>query len=322
MVIVHELWLAKGSKFTRLTPITGDIQWRSNTDELGDELTFPIAVGDGLPKNPLDVGDMVILRNKEELFRGIIVDEDRSDRASVGYTAFDFAFYLNKSTATYQFKKMRADKCINKILNDFDINIGSIPTMRTNIDKIYNNKKVSDIIQEILDKVKRKTGTKYDMEMRANKLFIEKRGSRKIKSLIDLYGKTYDATEFISSASRKRSIQDMTNVIQVVGEDDKVVHTERDNKMINKYGRLQDAVTLEQDEKRSAKKVAKAELKELSKVSEETSIELLGDNNVRANRILEVNEPITGIKGDYLITSATHNISDGIYTMQLDLEGM
>ena len=94
--MAHELWLAK-SEFIRLTPITGNIQWRSNIDELGDELGFDIAEGEGIPKNPCNIGDMVVLRNKEEIIRAIIVDENRSGNNSVGYTAFDFAFYLNKS---------------------------------------------------------------------------------------------------------------------------------------------------------------------------------------------------------------------------------
>lgn len=318
--MAHELWLGKSQNFIRLTPIAGNIQWRTNLDELGGEMSFDIAIGDNLPKNPINIGDLVVLRHKEELFRGVIIDENRNNDSPVVYTAFDYAFYLNKSNATYQFKKMTADKCIRKILSDFNVPIGNIPKMNTQIDKIFNDMVVSEIIKEILEMARQKSGTRYDMEMRAGKLYIEKRGNRKIKSLIDMYGKTYDNTLAISNPSRSRSIADMKNAIQIIGNDDKVVYSTQDRSMINKYGRLQTVVTLDQDEKRSAKQVAENELRQLSKVTEETSIELIGNNRVRANRILEIEEPITGLKGDYLVTSATHNLSGGLYTMSLDLE--
>lgn len=324
--MAHELWLVKGATMTNITPLIGSIGRRSNVDELGEEITFDVAFNDARyhPKSPVDLGNMVILKNeKKELTRAIVVDEDKSGRSPIGYTAFDFAFYLNKSNSIYQFNNVRADQCIKKILRDFGVPVGKIVSIPTKIKKIFNNEVVSDIIREILEMAEKKRSTKYLMEMRQGKLYIEHQKDKVIKASFKLAGNIAkdNATDAIMNPTRKRSVTDMKNSIQIVGEDDKLVHTANDNKMISKYGKLQKVISLDKDEKHSAKQIAQNELKALSRVVEETSVELIGDDDVRAGRILEVNEPITGLKGKYLITDVNHTMSGGVHTMSLGLEG-
>lgn len=321
--MAHELWLIKGSTMTNITPLVGIISWRSNIDELGDELSFNIAFNDTnfFPNNPCDIGDMVVLKNEEyEITRAIIVDEQKNGRSPISYTAFDFAFYLNKSSAVYQFNKMPADQCIKKILENFGIPIGTIVSMPVPITKIFPDDKVSDIIKEIITITEQKLGIKYLMEMRQGKLCIEKQNDLTVKANFILGGKSYNATDAIMNPSRKRSISDMVNSIQVVGNNDKLVLIQDDDSMIKKYGKISKVITLDQKEKISAKEVAMNELKQFSKVAEEISIELIGDDRVRAGRLFDVVEPITGIKGTYLINDASHSIENGIHKMSLGLE--
>lgn len=320
--MAHELWLVKGSTMTNITPLVGTIGWRSNIDELGDELSFDIAFNDAdfFPSNPCEIGDMVVLKNGAEITRAIIVDEQKNGRGAVGYTAFDFAFYLNKSNAVYQFNKMAADQCIKKILGDFGVSIGTIVSIPVPISKLYPDDKVSEIIKDIITIAEQKLGIKYLMEMRQGKLFIEKQKDLTVKAEFMLGGKKYNSTDAIMNPSRKRSISDMVNSIQVVGNNDKIVLNKDDDAMIKKYGKIQKVITLDQKEKKSAKEVAENELKLLSKITEEISVDLIGDDRVRAGRLFEIKEPITGIKGTYLISSADHTIENGIHKMSLDLE--
>ncbi|MEK5070792.1 XkdQ/YqbQ family protein [Sporosarcina sp. FSL K6-1508] len=321
--MAHELWLIKGSTMTNITPLVGSIGWRGNMDELGDELSFNVAFSDVefFPKNPCDIGDMVMLKNEgKEITRGIIVDEQKSGRSPVDYTSFDFAFYLNKSESTYQFSKMAADQCIRKILGDFGIAIGNIVSIPVPITKIFPGKKPSDIIKEILEIAEQKLGIKYLMEMRQGKFFIEKQKDLIITAKFTLGDKSYNATDAIMNPSRSRSISDMVNSIQVVGNNDKIVLNKDDDVMIKKYGKIQKVITLDQEEKKSAKEVAENELKLLSKLTEEISIDLIGDDNVRAGRLFKVVEPITGIDGTYLIKDVDHSIENGIHKMSLNLE--
>lgn len=322
---MHSLELLKGNRLIDITPILGPFSRRSNSSELGEEISFSIATAQTprFPKNPCDIGDLVILKKKgKEITRAVIVDETKSDQFSVSYSAFDYAFYLNKSNAIYKFKKVRSDAAIKKILRDFNIPVGNVVSIPVLVDKIFNDVTVSSIIEEILEMAEKKNGIKHVMEMRQGKLYIERQRDKVIVARFKLHekGDSFDATIAIANPSRKRSIVDMVNVVQVVGEDDKLLLTRKDNAMMRKYGRLQKVVKLDKEEKKSAATIAANELKELSKVVEESSIELLGDDSVRAGRLLKVNEPITGLKGLYLIKDVTHTYEGGIHKMQLGLE--
>src|SRR5690606_15597533 len=159
--------VVKGPTMTDITMMTGSINWRSNVDELGDEISFDLVTSPRyFPRSPVDLGDIVILKNgNEEITRAVVVDESKSEDA-VSHTAFDYAFYLNKSNAVYQFKKMRADECIKKICRDFNVPVGYIAPIPTIITKIYNDVLVSDIIRDILEAAERARKTKYLLEMR------------------------------------------------------------------------------------------------------------------------------------------------------------
>ena len=321
--MAHELWLIKNTKMMNITPLIGSIDWRSNIDELGDEISFDIAFNDAkyFPKNPCDLGDIVVLKNGNyEITRAIIVDEMKDGRSPIGYVAFDYAFYLNKSTAIYQFNNLPADQCIKKILSDFNVPIGNVVSMPVRIYKIFPDDTPSDIIKEIIEAVERKQGIKYVMEMRQGKMYIEQRADLIIKGTFKLADNILpnDVTDAISNPSKSRSIADMINSIQVVSND-KVVLSKEDTPMVNKYGKLQMVVALDENEKLSAAQIAQNELKELSKITEEISIELIGDDRFRAGRLFEVVEPVTGIKGTYLIKDATHTIAGRIHKMTLGL---
>jgi hypothetical protein len=319
----HELWLFKNQKLTNITPIVGAINWQSHVDELGLQLDFDMAKSDmkHFPKNPLNLGDLIILKNKEEITRAVTVTEDSLGVNKIQYTSFDYAYYLNESDAIYQFNRVRADQAITKILNDFNVPIASIASMPTLINKIYPGDAVSEIIKDIIKQVEKDLGTKYRMEMVKGRMVIEKQSNLLIKGTfkpaINLGER--NITDAISNPTRTRSINGMKNRIQIVSED-KLVFTLSDDHLIRAYGLLQDVYQVEQKDIAQAKNIAKNLLKEFGKVLESVSNDFPGDDRVRAGRLLEIEEPITGLKGLYLIKSANHTVSKGIHKMNVALE--
>lgn len=323
---MHELFHIANGIQTNITPLVGTLTWRSNTNELGDQLDFDMAFNDDyyFPKNPVDLGGLIVLRNADEIFRGIVITEQKSGRNPVQYNAFDPAFYLNKSEAVYQFKKVAADKAITKILNDFRVPIGKIANMKTLIKKIYPGDKVSDIIKDILDAVKKATGIKYVMEMRQGKLYIEKQTDLVIKATFQLAPNlpANDIIEAIGNPSRKRSIEEMKNSIKITAGNEKsikIVATAKNDALIKKYGLLQEVHSVDKKDVAQVRNIAANMLKDLGKIFEENSIEVPGDDRVRAGRILEITETLTGMSGQYLIKDVTHTVKGGIHTMQLGL---
>jgi hypothetical protein len=319
---VHELWVLKDNKLYNISPLVGSISWNSNIDQLGEKLDFNIVFNDDrfFPINPCDIGNLVILNNTEEIFRGIIFTEQKQGRDAIQYTSFDYAIYLNKSKSVYQFNKIQADKAIAKILNHFNVPIGNIISIPFIVNKIYFNEILSDIIKDILKQTTEAIGQKYRMEMRQGKLYIEKQEDLIIKPKFKLASNLNynNVTDVIGNPSRKRSIEEMRNSIKII-TNDKIVAELKDFNLINKYGILQELYSIDDKDIAQAKNIAKNLLKELGRIFEDISIELPGDDSVRAGRLIEIEESVTGLKGKYLIKNVDHKVENGIHIMSLNL---
>ncbi|QEK13730.1 hypothetical protein FQB35_15495 (plasmid) [Crassaminicella thermophila] len=303
-----------------ISSIIGTLSWFSSEDTLGVQLNFETPYSD-----VTKIGQMVVLRNNgKEIFRGIIVAEEINRKFSRSYIAFDYAFYLNKSKGIYQFNKIQASKAITQLLNDFNVPIGNIINIPTIINHIYYDKVISDIIKDILQQATNETGQKYRLEMREGKLYIEKQTDLVINATFKLASnlKENSITSAMSNPTRRRSIEDMKNSIMIVvnnKDSATLVGEAKDETSIKQYGLLQEVQTIDEKDIVQAKNIAQTLLKDLNKIFEDNSIECIGNDDVRAGRILEIIEPITGMNGQYRIISCTHNINNGIHKMSLDL---
>lgn len=308
---MHEIYV----KNKNITKYVGDLSWTSDNDTLGVQLNFSVAFSDvnNFPKNLVEIGDIVALKvDGKSIFVGVVLEVDIAGRDPRGVTCMDFGFYLNKNDAIIQFNNVVAHTAIKRLLNKFGIAY-SIDVMPVNITKIYKGEKVSDIIKDIFEIVETKTGVKYRMEMRNDVLVIMKQRDLVVTA----------NTKYIINPKRKLSIQDMKNSIHVVSDAENVVKVSalaEDRNSIKKYGRLQMVHQVSDEEIASAKHTANQLLKQYNKIFEENSVELIGNNNVRAGRILKIVEPITGMNGNYLIKNVTHTVSGGVHMMSLNLE--
>jgi hypothetical protein len=318
--MAHKLFCINDKKQYDITPLVGSLSWTSNTDELGVQLDFEIACNDDryFPVNPVDLGSAIALYGSGEIFRGIVVSEDKIGRGSINYTCFDGAFYLNQSKAVYQFNGLAANQAITTMLNDFSVPVGGIAAMSTPVNKIYNDRVIADIIKDILEQVEEAAGNKYRMEMRGGSLFIEDQQDLVIAPVFQIASNIAAAacTAAITDPSRKRSIEKMKNSVKIIN-DNTVIAEDSNGDFIVQYGLLQEVRS--NNGSADAQQAAKNLLAELGKVTEENRLELPGSDEVRAGRLIQIEEPITGMTGQYLIKSVTHTDKAGIHTMQLKL---
>jgi hypothetical protein len=325
--MVHELWCVSGSTMTNITPLVGSISWRSNINELGEQLDFDIAFNDAryFPKSPVDIGSLIILKNEnKEVNRTIVVKENIPGRSPRTYNCFDFAFYLNKSKDTYQFNKTNSSTAINEVLKRAGIAVGRVSIPNISVTQIYQDKAHSEVLKDILDLIEKETGVKCRMEMRLNKIYIEKQKDLIINPKFKLASNIAPGlcVDAISNLNRSRSIEEMKNSIKIISTDDKkvqVITSVKNDNLIKQYGLLQEVVNVNKEDLAQAKNIANNMLKGLGKVFEENSITVPGNDEIRAGRILEIEEPITGMKGKYLIESAQHTVRNGIHMCNVGL---
>jgi len=311
-----------------VSEIIGNLTWRDTVDTLGVEVDFE------LPMNRYDKNfeflyditlgaPIQILNDKGEvLVQAIIVSETPNGKIT-SFTAYDMAWYLNKSTVIKQFKKMIGNDCVKSLCKEIGINV-EVSGLDTKIDKIYKDKAVSEVIKDIIEQCSQFNSKKFFIEFDNGTLKVMPYQKIKVFGTFEIQkDKFININENIGGVSLSKSIVDMKNSVLVITENKGAIRTigeEQDSKSIEKYGKLQEVVTLDEKEFSKANLVAKNELKKLNKITEDFSIDVLGDDKVKSGRVIDIDLPLFNLKGEYLIKESNHTISNHIHKISLKLE--
>ena len=311
-----------------VTDIIGNLTWRDTVDTLGVEVDFELPVNRYDKKfeflYDITLGDPIQILNAkgEVLVQAIIVTETPSGKIT-SFTAYDMAWYLNKSTVIKQFKKMIGNDCVKSLCKEIGIDV-EVSGLDTKIDKIYKDKAVSEVIKDIIEQCSQFNSKKFFIEFDKNKLIVSPYKKIKVFGTFEIQkDKFININENIGGVSLSKSIVDMKNSVLVITENKGAIRTigqEQDTKSIEKYGKLQEVVTLDEKEFSKANLVAKNELKKLNKITEDFSIDVLGDDNVKSGRVIDIDLPLFNLKGEYLIKESNHTISNHIHKISLKLE--
>lgn len=311
-----------------ITDIIGNLTWRDTVDTLGVEVDFELPVNRYDKKfeflYDITLGDPIqILNDKGEvLVQAIIVTETPNGKIT-SFTAYDMAWYLNKSTVIKQFKKMIGNDCVKSLCKEIGIKV-EVSGLDTKIDKIYKDKSISEVIKDIIEQCSQFNSKKFFIEFNNGTLKVMPYQKIKVFGTFEMQkDKFININENIGGVSLSKSIVDMKNSVLVITENKGAIRTigeEQDSKSIEKYGKLQEVVTLDEKEFSKANLVAKNELKKLNKITEDFSIDMLGDDNVKSGRVIDIDLPLFNLKGEYLIKESNHTISNHIHKISLKLE--
>ena len=311
-----------------ISDIIGNLTWRDTVDTLGVEVDFELPINRYDKKfeflYDITLGDPIQILNAkgEVLVQAIIVSETPNGKIT-SFTAYDMAWYLNKSTVIKQFKKMIGNDCVKSLCKEIGIDV-EVSGLDTKIDKIYKDKAVSEVIKDIIEQCSQFNSKKFFIEFNNGTLKVMPYQKIKVFGTFEIQkDKFININENIGGVSLSKSIVDMKNSVLVVTENKGAIRTigeEQDSKSIEKYGKLQEVVTLDEKEFSKANLVAKNELKKLNRITEDFSIDVLGDDNVKSGRVIDIDLPLFNLKGEYLIKESNHTISNHIHKISLKLE--
>lgn len=317
---MHKLKLIQGTKITDITSIAGNINLSTSVDTLGATLDFTVARNfkdqNYTLTETIKTGDIIKFDNGNNLFTGVIVDIDTS-KFSKGIKCFDFYFYLNKNKIIKQFNELNASACIENLLKTVGAKIGTIEKIATKIDKIYKNNTVAEVIKDILEQVNSETGKKYILEIEGTTFSLVPHKKIKVTIENNLFG----------VPSLHESISELKNSVLVVSndqDDESIYASVKDNNSIKKYGMLQEVIEVDPDKDDIAKvrNIAKTKLEELNKVLTTISIDVWGNDTLKAGRTLYVDIKEFSIKKEFLIKSCNHTFLKGNHICSLELEAI
>ena len=299
-----------------ITDYVSSIQWTGAKTQVARKLTITVlnAPNDkNISKHNIKLADTLYLfsdSNDTEYFRGFVVERERSSvTGTITYTAYDVAYYLTKSSATYNFKKKTAEKITATVCKDLKIPTGSIIKTGYKQKLIVKNQKIYDIIMKAYTKAKAHTGKLYMLKASKGKINVVEYGATTCEYLLD------EDTNIFKS-SYKESLDKMVNRVKIYNGDGKQIGVV-ENKTNQKYGIFQSTYTKQKGV--SAKPQAKALLTGVEKTA---TLEVRGTHMIKAvtGNGIYIKDSASGLTGLFWIISDTHKWDKGVHTVTLSLE--
>ena len=305
----------------KITPYISDVAWSNSIHQLATTLNFTIARNDmeylkDLIYTPNN-GSVIRIITDREIFTGMIIEIDDSDKNTVKVNSADLVWWLNKTKQTYQFKEITATECLKKICTDIQINMIEVPNLPETIKHIYFDKTISEIISDILAQCE----GDFNYDFTPEGIRIYKIGSVTATPSFRLSDNMpyVNSVDYTSGKSHTISLENMRNSIKMTSYKDhtyKELVVKQDRDSINKYGFLQEIIST--DDESGAETEAVKQLAALNTVSEKCGFTVI-ENITDYTR--------AGMAVDYggkrrIIKSTAHSIKNGIHYVQLELEGV
>lgn len=307
----NEKWKVTTSIYN-ITEYITSLNWGGSKSEVARKVSISMinpVTDPNIKTMTLSLGSMIYVYDddKNEIFRGYIIDRERGNNQTLSYTAYDLLYYTLKSKATYKFKKKTPENMASAICKDMKIKVGSLSKTGKKYNLLMKDKPIYEIIMAGYTKAKKSTGNKYHMTTKQGKLFVTKMGDEWFTMELS------DKTNIISS-STKESISEVVNKVKIYNDKGKLLKVVKDEKSIVKYGIFQHTYTKEKD--KNATNSAKAMLKGVSKTMD---IECIGYVECVTGKCIKLKDSTTGHTGKFYITADSHTWQNGVHTMRLSL---
>lgn len=301
-----------------ITNLINNVKLSTSMETVGASLTFDVARNyndlEFTTCENIKIGDVVILEAEEQtVFKGTILEQTFS-KFSKSVKCLDFCFYLNKNKILKQFEEISASDAIKQLLKEAGAPLGEVSSMSTSISKMYNNNTVAEIIADILNQVNNETGIKYVLEYENDVFNI-------LPFKVVEVNFTSDKT---ADESVTESILEMKNKIIVISNEQdeaEILATAQDDNNIEKYGSLQEIISVEPDEDEAkVRNIAKIKLKELNKVFKTASLQGFGNVALKSGRVLKLSNKEFYLNGGFLIKSCVHTWKNGEHITNVEVE--
>ena len=311
-----ELYIQNGGIVYQPAVLDG-MQWSTERKGTPGKLTFQV-VNDGV-LNIQEGNPVKLIVDGVNCFFGYIFKKQRSKDKIISVTAYDqLRYFKNKDTYCYIGKT--ASQLLQMICADFNLKAGAIEETGYVIpQRIESNKTLFDIVQTGLDLTMMNTNKLYVLYDDYGEITLKDIASMKIPLIIDEEtGQSFDYTS---------SIDDNTyNQIKLTYDNEKTgkrdVYMAKDSAHIVDWGILQYYDTLKEGEN-GAEKASKL-LEAYNKKTRKLKISgVFGDVRIRAGTapLIKLNLGDIAVSNFMLVSSVTHTFSNGLHTMDLDLEG-
>lgn len=290
-------------------PHVGPVEWSDDLDNVANTISFTT-------DEQIKVGStFALLDGENEVLKGIVSQYTQNEPNKFQYAGYDFGFYLNKNSIIKQFNGMQISNAFKILCRDFNIPVGSIPSMGATVKKIYKNVILADVFREFLELHRAKTGQNYYYFTCKDGRFSVKKYelNEKLRGIVNDVA-AIKSIDSITSPSISVSMEDLKNRVIVTDNGSDKISKQiiaSNSGSISKYGLLQHIEQVDTDKTNNLSKVAKSKLAELNQLTTTIDLTMLGNYEMHKGVIMPVINERLSLSGDFLIKSSRHTL-DGI----------
>lgn len=317
-------WLAYGSNsWKRITEYCSSLKWKLSKTSCFAELSFNIPRDMRSPQVTeleIEAGDKIAVWNlttNKKIFHGRII--------KLGFdgsiTCKDSGFYL-KNPIYLHASKQRADKIIKSICSKAGVKCGNIK-ITTKLTVSYAGKNASECIQDVLDRLKDKTGKRRWVRFVDDKLTLVQfqTNAHTIKVQRMAGEAAFDCTAAATSVSGSISLENYANLVNAianVSNKTKLYARATYESGVNRYGKLIKYTNT--DSKSDAASDAKKALISAAQLDRDYKCTLFGsDEIVPGVRLKFSGSDSVDIDGEFWVTEADHSLGNP-HTVTVELE--
>lgn len=327
-VYTANLIKANGTKY-KLSGITTDLVVSHPKDELSEKVVISLVnvkVGTSELRHLIALKDQLYVyantgSGAKKVFHGFVWERNfnnDADSDDITLGCYDKSIYLHKSKDNLFVKKGKKTKdVITSLAKKWGFKISFKYKSITHGKLVYHAQTIADIMVDILNKVKKSTGTDYVIRFENNVLVIESVGSN--STIYEIRSKNNSI-----SSKYHQTMEGMITKVQIVKaesvnkkETGKYLTVTSVKKNTATYGTMQDIVVKEKDEKLSeAKKEANEILKEHGNPT--TEVEVTAIDNPWVKKGHKVYIASGHLKNYYIVTGIEHDAAN--HTMDLEVK--
>ncbi len=268
--------------------------------------TFPRA--DNEDNANASLGDKVEVRdNGVSYFFGMITEVTTTD-TKMSLIAYDCCYYLNKSKIMIQFDGISVSDALSELWKQCSLNCRHMPQMLHQVESIHYAQAPGDIAKALISAEEENNGGEYYLASESfNSVEIYRVGELSC-------GVSLTAIIAPTKSQTLEGIKNRVSIIVSDGEGYSEIETAGDGASIAKYGVLQEYISVSSDAS-AAVGIAQNRLKQLKTILAEGNVTVAGNWALTAvGRRININEPVSGLVGAYVITSVSHKLGDDFQT--------
>ena len=319
MANTNSLIIYKGGKSDDISQLVESVQWKGRKGSSSRSVSVSLIDDDGYKhaRSGINVEEghqCIFSHNGEELFRGIIMKQEQTNKKRMTFTAYDNGIYLANNKDTFVYENKTASDIFRDCCARFGIPTGEIAECTYKIPELTKSKTTGfDAVADALSQDYNATGIRHYIASDKGKLSLLTRRENILQWVIEV-GKN------LSTYSYSRSIEAVRTRIKLLSKEGTTLANKGDEALEAKLGVFQDIE--ETDESLTTAQInslVEGILNEKKTPARTLTVNALGIPEVVSGIGVYIIIPELSLARTFYVDEDTHTFKDNKHTMKLKL---